>query len=74
MWTALDLSRDRMPLAGHHYRTFEEIERPGIAATASILFHDSISSKTYLLVVVQHETAPPRVGIYPTPQAMQVEA
>ena len=63
-----------MPLVGRHYQTFKEIESPGMAATASILCHDSISSKTHLLVVVQHETAPPRVGIYRTPQAMQVEA
>ena len=67
--------RDRMPLAACHYRTFKEIERQGAAATASIVFHDSVSSETHLSPVIQlptphwearraAETEPRRVGIY----------
>ena len=64
-----------MPLAARHYRAFEDIERPGNAATTSLPFHNSISSMTHLPPVVQQfpnprcearqaaETAPRRVGI-----------
>ena len=47
-----------MPLRARHYRTFEETECPGIAATASIVFHNTISSKTHLSLVVQQLPTP----------------
>ncbi|KIK05629.1 hypothetical protein K443DRAFT_674929 [Laccaria amethystina LaAM-08-1] len=55
MWAALALSRDRAPLAARHYRTFEEIERPGIA-----LARRSTTPNPTLEAV---ETAPHRAGI-----------
>jgi hypothetical protein len=47
-----------MPLAARHYRTFEEIERSGIAATMSIVLHNTISSRTHLSPVVQQLSTP----------------
>ena len=45
-------------MTARHYRTFEETECPGIAATASIVSHNTISSKTHLSLVVQQLPTP----------------